>query len=295
MVATLRGTHNSVEISSTTVKVGRIPDNQLIINDTLVSGHHAQVQPQGGGYVVIDLNSMNGTFLNGQRLSPYITYPLHDGDTLCFGKTVFSFVDNMLQEPPTTRGEQYQPLPQNVYPPPQSKQPVSPPAQNGNQNKEQRQGILSGSDWVKIAGGLASLASIFAVIWGVYTYVHPGSPSSTPTPTPSIPRLHSSYNGTLTRLDNNTLISISMSSLNEDASGNFTAEGSDRGASGGGCPASFAGVVRADDTISFTLTETQVTNCGLVVTFKGQLFPDGHLAGDWQGPTSVEKGSWTIS
>lgn len=206
MVATLRGAQSRVELSSTTIKIGHAPDNQLVVNDMQVSSHHAQIVPQDAAYAIVDLGSANGTWVNGQRTASYVLHPLVSGDTVRFDNTL----------------------------------------------------------------------------------------SSTPTPTPSIPRLHASYSGTMTRLDSNTLIRISMSSLNEDTSGNFTAEGSDFGASGG-CPASFAGIVRADNTVNFTLTETQVTNCGLVVTFKGQLFPDGHLAGDWQGPASVEKGSWTVS
>jgi len=284
------------------MKIGRTEDNQLIVNDGLVSGHHAQIMPQGSCYELVDLNSTNGTFLNGQRLTPYVAHPLNNGDTLRFGGTLFSFMDEAFLVPPTMRGMPPQSSPNDYRPQSQAATGHAPQfSPNGKQDKQQdaRKSSRSMSNWVKIVGALASLATIFGVIWTVYTYVHPSfspaAPTPTPVPTPSIPRLHSSYSGTMVRLDTNTLISITMSSLNEDnTNGNFTAEGTDAGANGG-CTATYDGVIRSDNSISFTLTETQVQNCGLVVTFTGKLFPDGHLAGNWQGPTSVEKGSWTIS
>jgi len=51
-----------------------------------VSRRHARVHKQKSQYFIEDLGSANGTFLNGQRLTPYLPHPLHDGDELQLGR-----------------------------------------------------------------------------------------------------------------------------------------------------------------------------------------------------------------
>ena len=51
-----------------------------------VSRRHARIHKQKSQYFIEDLGSANGTFLNGQRLTPYLPHPLHDGDELQFGR-----------------------------------------------------------------------------------------------------------------------------------------------------------------------------------------------------------------
>ena len=51
-----------------------------------VSRRHARIHRQKAQYFVEDLGSANGTFLNGQRLTPYLPHPLHDGDELQLGR-----------------------------------------------------------------------------------------------------------------------------------------------------------------------------------------------------------------
>lgn len=50
-----------------------------------ISRRHARITKQAGAVVVEDLGSLNGTFVNGQRLSPYWPEVLSDGDTLQLG------------------------------------------------------------------------------------------------------------------------------------------------------------------------------------------------------------------
>ncbi|HLI51891.1 MAG TPA: FHA domain-containing protein, partial [Thermomicrobiaceae bacterium] len=51
-------------------RIGRAPDNDIIVDDPLVSRHHAELQRDvNGSFELIDLNSHNGTFLNGQRVT----------------------------------------------------------------------------------------------------------------------------------------------------------------------------------------------------------------------------------
>jgi pSer/pThr/pTyr-binding forkhead associated (FHA) protein len=51
-----------------------------------VSRRHARILKQGGMVVVEDMGSINGTFINGKRLDPYLPEILNDGDVLQLGK-----------------------------------------------------------------------------------------------------------------------------------------------------------------------------------------------------------------
>jgi hypothetical protein len=51
-----------------------------------VSRRHARILKREGDVVVEDLGSINGTFINGRRLAPYLPEVLHDGDQLQLGK-----------------------------------------------------------------------------------------------------------------------------------------------------------------------------------------------------------------
>lgn len=67
------------------------PEVDLTGDGTLarsVSRRHARIIKQGNIIVIEDLGSVNGTFVNGERLSPYLPEPLNDGDTLQLGQLV---------------------------------------------------------------------------------------------------------------------------------------------------------------------------------------------------------------
>jgi len=71
------------ELTEDTVTIGRLPDNSIQINDISVSSHHAQLTLSGGDYHLKDLNSTNGTFINGKTVTEI---QLHDGVKVRFGK-----------------------------------------------------------------------------------------------------------------------------------------------------------------------------------------------------------------
>jgi signal transduction histidine kinase/FixJ family two-component response regulator len=50
--------------------VGRAPDNDICIEDTLISRHHLQISQQGGEFFVKDLQSTNGTYVDGKAIGP---------------------------------------------------------------------------------------------------------------------------------------------------------------------------------------------------------------------------------
>lgn len=64
---------------------GRSPDADVVLTDRYVSEQHAAILPDGDGWVVRDLGSTNGTFLNGARVSD--PTPLAAGDHIRMGKT----------------------------------------------------------------------------------------------------------------------------------------------------------------------------------------------------------------
>lgn len=73
---------------------GIYPDVDLGLDggyDAGVSRRHAIISPQAGGYNLEDLDSANGTFVNGQRLPPKASAPLQHGDELKFGTLILRF------------------------------------------------------------------------------------------------------------------------------------------------------------------------------------------------------------
>lgn len=70
------------------VNIGRRLDNQLIIDDPRVSRNHAQLRAIKGRFVVFDLNSTGGTFVNGQRASQSVLYP---GDVISLAGVALIF------------------------------------------------------------------------------------------------------------------------------------------------------------------------------------------------------------
>lgn len=79
------------------VNIGRRLENQLVIDDPRVSRNHAQLRAIKGRFVLFDLNSTGGTFVNGQRTSQTVLYP---GDVISLAGVALIFgQDNPLPRP----------------------------------------------------------------------------------------------------------------------------------------------------------------------------------------------------
>src|SRR5256712_11666694 len=72
-----------VPLGSRAVTIGRAPDNDIPIDNLAVSNYHARIYAEAVGLVIEDVNSLNGTFVNDQRVE---RAALHDGDTIVVGK-----------------------------------------------------------------------------------------------------------------------------------------------------------------------------------------------------------------
>jgi Protein of unknown function (DUF3662)/Inner membrane component of T3SS, cytoplasmic domain len=89
--ATLReerpdGRGRRVVLDGSAVTIGRAPDNDLVLDDRRVSRHHAQLQARRGMLVLTDLNSANGSRVNGVAISEVA---LGAGDRIEIGTTIF--------------------------------------------------------------------------------------------------------------------------------------------------------------------------------------------------------------
>jgi pSer/pThr/pTyr-binding forkhead associated (FHA) protein len=72
-----------VPVGSKEVSIGRSPDNAMVIDNPAVSHYHARVFNEEGRMMLEDFGSMNGTFVNGQRVKMVMLRP---GDTVTVGK-----------------------------------------------------------------------------------------------------------------------------------------------------------------------------------------------------------------
>jgi ABC transport system ATP-binding/permease protein len=72
------------------IKLGRSSDNDVVLNDAGISRVHAAVDWNGGGFVLKDQGSINGTFVNTHRLQADARL-LRDGDEITLGSQVFRY------------------------------------------------------------------------------------------------------------------------------------------------------------------------------------------------------------
>ena len=82
-------------LPATTLRIGRALDNDIVVADHGVSRHHAELRNAAGAYSIVDLDSHNGTYVNGQRVT---AAPLSDGDIVGIGPSTFRLADQELQE-----------------------------------------------------------------------------------------------------------------------------------------------------------------------------------------------------
>jgi pSer/pThr/pTyr-binding forkhead associated (FHA) protein len=73
-------------LSGSNVTIGRDINADIVINIPEVSRRHAQFRLEGGSYILEDLGSTNGTFVNGQRLTT--PHRMRDGETIMLGEAV---------------------------------------------------------------------------------------------------------------------------------------------------------------------------------------------------------------
>jgi pSer/pThr/pTyr-binding forkhead associated (FHA) protein len=74
------------------ISIGRLPTCRIILDDDVqVSALHAELIPMDQWRLLIDVGSMNGTFVNGQPLQTDLPYTLKSGDHIRIGRTPLRF------------------------------------------------------------------------------------------------------------------------------------------------------------------------------------------------------------
>ena len=71
------------ELAGGSKTIGREPSNDIVLENLLVSGYHARIDAAGKDYILTDLQSKNGTFVNGERVT---STKLKSGDKILIGK-----------------------------------------------------------------------------------------------------------------------------------------------------------------------------------------------------------------
>ena len=79
-----------------TLRIGRAPDNDIVVADLSVSRHHAELRNTGGRYEIVDLGSHNGTFLNGSQIVSRAL--VTEQDIVGIGQATFRLVGDELRE-----------------------------------------------------------------------------------------------------------------------------------------------------------------------------------------------------
>jgi len=81
----------TIIIAKPTITLGRLADNDLVINEPAVSRKHAEITRTENGYYLNDLNTTNGTFVNRRNIGKE-SHLLQEGDRICLARTEVSFV-----------------------------------------------------------------------------------------------------------------------------------------------------------------------------------------------------------
>lgn len=78
-----------VPVGAQVVKIGRVPDNTVLIDNPAVSSHHARIFRDADNFILEDLQSTNGTQVNGHLVS---RHTLKNGDVIGIGKHTLQFL-----------------------------------------------------------------------------------------------------------------------------------------------------------------------------------------------------------
>jgi pSer/pThr/pTyr-binding forkhead associated (FHA) protein len=71
-----------IPLDQDVITIGRKADNDIVIDNQAVSGYHARIKKEGNFLFIEDANSLNGTYINGQKISKG---ELHNGDVVLIG------------------------------------------------------------------------------------------------------------------------------------------------------------------------------------------------------------------
>jgi pSer/pThr/pTyr-binding forkhead associated (FHA) protein len=99
------------EVTKSSIRIGRRPGNDIRIDNLAVSGNHAKIEKVDGSYIIVDLKSTNGTYVNNKKI---LQAKLNHMDEITIGRHTIVFEDETQvtrpQETPSEiRGPQEEP------------------------------------------------------------------------------------------------------------------------------------------------------------------------------------------
>ncbi len=137
------------ELTKEVSLIGRDVTNDVVVGDAEVSRQHSRITRTPGGYVLEDLGSTNGTFVNGERLvAPRVMNP---GDLVALGETVSLTFDATSPEAaatvaqPAATAEPAKKAPQAAAQPAAQAKPASPPISAEEASPPEKKG---GKPWL---------------------------------------------------------------------------------------------------------------------------------------------------
>jgi predicted component of type VI protein secretion system len=151
----------SIDLIEERVTFGRALDNMVRLEDGTVSHHHAMLVLDNGEYKLRDLNSTNGSRVNGMRI---VETKLHNGDQVRLGSVEMRFESDVKKSsqplPPSQTGVDISQVGAGHAPPPS----FSPASPFGRKKQSQRTPLV----WGVLGLGLVALA---VLAWLVVKYL----------------------------------------------------------------------------------------------------------------------------
>jgi pSer/pThr/pTyr-binding forkhead associated (FHA) protein len=83
----------AIPLNQAVTSIGRSHDNTVVIDDPRISRHHLEIRVVQDSFVVFDLHSTGGTYINGQRVSQGLLYP---GDLISLAGVNLVFMQDAL-------------------------------------------------------------------------------------------------------------------------------------------------------------------------------------------------------
>ncbi len=90
-VQTESGDYTEYELTKPTSSIGRQPGNDIVLQTSAVSRYHAQIEVAEGQVFLVDLGTVNGTFVNDHQIEPNSRVSLDDGDVITVGDVQLTF------------------------------------------------------------------------------------------------------------------------------------------------------------------------------------------------------------
>lgn len=146
-----------------TINIGRGPENDVILNNEMISRNHCRIYAEGNDYYIVDLRSKNGTYVNGRRITG--EHRLADNDKVVIGSERIpwqSYVNKYMRKvginrkPPVSRNPPEYPYGSNI---------------SGNEDKQPNGLGLMTLLLSLVGAGLLLFSAIKIMKWGIFGWM----------------------------------------------------------------------------------------------------------------------------